>query len=295
MKNASAGLNTALQQETTTLCRLLRITRFDGTVLRFTDAVDPVTFEGFVYREDVSFTSSAILTTAELMQAQSVTINISLADDAITEADLRSRRYRGAKGEIMLIDYTTPANGVVKMYTGRFGRIDQGDKGRVVIDLKPISSAAGRNITTERYSATCRAALGDARCTVDIEATAVNITVTAVTAGGAVIAAAALTQADDYWLVGTVKWLTGLNTGLTNDLTTSDQSSTAIMLVSPPIIPIAVGDTGRVYRGCTKQVTYCRDEFNNVVNFRGEPFVPQGSTYTLPSLTGGNSGYLGGP
>lgn len=284
MRTASAGFTTALGQEVTTLCRLFRVTRLDGTVYRFTDAVEPVVYAGDTYRSDVSFTSSAILTTAEFLQAQSVNVNIALADDAIKEADLRSRRYKGAKGELFIFDYSNPTNGALRMYTGRFGRIEHGDKGRVAIDLLPASSAGNRMITEEFYSPTCRAALGDARCTVDIEATAVDFTVTVVSGGGATVKAAALSQADDYWQIGVLKMVTGSNTGLTFDILSSDQSETAVLLVSPPIVPIAVGDTGRIYRGCTKQPTFCRDEFDNIVNFRGEPFVPQSSTYTTPEL-----------
>jgi uncharacterized phage protein (TIGR02218 family) len=38
---------------------------------------------------------------------------------------------------------------------------------------------------------------------------------------------------------------------------------------------ISVGDSYSVYAGCRKRfLEDCRDKFNNVVNYRGEPYVP---------------------
>lgn len=37
---------------------------------------------------------------------------------------------------------------------------------------------------------------------------------------------------------------------------------------------IQVGDELRLYPGCDKTLATCRDKFDNVINFRGEPFVP---------------------
>jgi uncharacterized phage protein (TIGR02218 family) len=37
---------------------------------------------------------------------------------------------------------------------------------------------------------------------------------------------------------------------------------------------IEVGDPYTVFYGCDKTLPTCRDTFNNVVNFRGEPYVP---------------------
>ena len=37
---------------------------------------------------------------------------------------------------------------------------------------------------------------------------------------------------------------------------------------------IAPGDTFAVYPGCDKRLETCIGRFNNVINFRGEPYVP---------------------
>ncbi|WAC08905.1 MAG: phage BR0599 family protein [Thermodesulfobacteriota bacterium] len=37
---------------------------------------------------------------------------------------------------------------------------------------------------------------------------------------------------------------------------------------------IQIGDTYEAYPGCDKKVSTCEDKYDNVINFRGEPFVP---------------------
>jgi uncharacterized phage protein (TIGR02218 family) len=45
-------------------------------------------------------------------------------------------------------------------------------------------------------------------------------------------------------------------------------------LFEPMYYEIQVGDTYEVHQGCDKYLATCRDVWNNVVNFRGEPHIP---------------------
>ena len=86
--------------------------------------------------------------------------------------------------------------------------------------------------------------------------------------------------ADDSMNGGVVIWETGVNTGVAMEIRdfTADDGVTIeqdIELFLDLPFDIAVGDTARVYRGCFHRfLTDCRDIFDNVVNFRGEPYVP---------------------
>ena len=66
MRTIPVGLSGAIAAESTTLCRLWRVTRSDGVVLRFTDSTSPIKVaidpDGTpqTYRSDYSFTSSAV-------------------------------------------------------------------------------------------------------------------------------------------------------------------------------------------------------------------------------------------
>ena len=36
---------------------------------------------------------------------------------------------------------------------------------------------------------------------------------------------------------------------------------------------LSVGDYYEIYAGCDKTLATCKEKFNNVINFRGEPYI----------------------
>jgi hypothetical protein len=79
-----------------------------------------------------------------------------------------------------------------------------------------------------------------------------------------------------YFAYGTVKWLTGLNAGYSMEVKTNSPGS--VQLVMPMIYPVQPGDTYSITAGCDKQMGTCKTRFSNLVNFRGEPYVPGNDT-----------------
>jgi uncharacterized phage protein (TIGR02218 family) len=84
---------------------------------------------------------------------------------------------------------------------------------------------------------------------------------------------------DDAMNGGAVIWETGNNAGKVmevRDFTADDgvtiEQILELFLQMP--FDIEIGDTARVYRGCDKILSTCLTPFANVVNFRGEPYVP---------------------
>jgi uncharacterized phage protein (TIGR02218 family) len=216
-------------------------------------------------------------------------------DDAgLKEDDLRARRYDGAFSEVFVVDYLAPGNGAMTMFTGNFGTIRISSSKMAVIEIIPTSAVVnGKSVGGELYSNTCRASLGDARCKVDMSALKAAFTVD--TASGGSVVTLELDQAAGAWALGYVKWLTGVNAGTTSRVQSSDGGTKSLFLLSAPLNDIQPGDTGEVYPGCDKVITTCRDKFSNVLNFRGEPTVPDGinSSKFKPDNTwlgGGGSG-----
>ena len=56
------------------------------------------------------------------------------------------------------------------------------------------------------------------------------------------------------------------------------QAGGVFELAQPMPRDVVIGDGFDVYAGCNKTIADCRDKFNNVINYRGEPYVP-GSDY----------------
>ncbi|RME63899.1 MAG: DUF2163 domain-containing protein, partial [Alphaproteobacteria bacterium] len=123
----------------------------------------------------------------------------------------------------------------------------------------------------EVYSPECRADLGDRRCRVALRDFTVSGDVTAVVDASR-FTSAALSQPADWFRYGTLRWHTGANAGL--DFEIKRQPDSTVTLVAPPPGPMAVGDRFDITAGCDKRFSTCRDKFDNVLNFRGEPHVP---------------------
>lgn len=51
-------------------------------------------------------------------------------------------------------------------------------------------------------------------------------------------------------------------------------SSNTLTLFLPTPYAVQVGDLAAIYPGCDKRLTTCINKFNNVLNFRGEPYIP---------------------
>lgn len=78
---------------------------------------------------------------------------------------------------------------------------------------------------------------------------------------------------DGWFNYGVLTWESGANLGRSIEVQASTLAG-AMTLWLPMEQPIAAGDRFRVYLGCDKLTTTCIGKFANIVNFRGEPFVP---------------------
>lgn len=289
MRQIPVGLGGRLAAESTTLCRLWRVTRKDGVVLRFTDSTSPIkaTIAPDVteqtYRSDYSFTSSAIFMSKTMSNAQSVNMTF-LLDEAdnngFKEKDLRLRKYDGASAEIFVCDYTSVAAGVMRMFSGKFGTVNLSNQRIATVEITPDdTTSSGTMIGLEKYSQTCRASLFDARCKLNKNDYKITFTVTS--ASGGSIVSADFTQTSGYWALGYIEWLTGDNAGVTQTVNSNDKASNSIFLTSPPPLPVQAGDTANIYIGCDKTRVRCK-QLNNLANMRAEPDVP--ATALNPNL-----------
>lgn len=82
-----------------------------------------------------------------------------------------------------------------------------------------------------------------------------------------------LNYAQGYFTYGKVKWLTGNNTGYSADVWRFSYGG-LVTLLTPMTYPIEVGDTFEIIAGCDKTFQTCKLRYLNVINFRGEPYLP---------------------
>lgn len=91
-------------------------------------------------------------------------------------------------------------------------------------------------------------------------------------------------RAVDGWFAGGVlTWESGPNAGRSIEVKAWTRDAGRIELFLPMGYAIRVGDLFRVHPGCDKRLDTCIARFANVLNFRGEPYVPgQDAMMTYP-------------
>jgi hypothetical protein len=75
-----------------------------------------------------------------------------------------------------------------------------------------------------------------------------------------------------YFAYGQVTFTSGQNKGFVMDVKAFSPGVVTLAMTLP--YPLAVGDTYSIVAGCDKLFGTCRDRWNNVVHFRGEPYIP---------------------
>ena len=269
MKTIPAGLQAAYDAPAARLAHRWQITRSDGQVFRFTDLDRDITIDGVTWLSTASFSASTIKTTGDFA-VDNLEVRAVIDADGITEADVELGLWDRARIDFYRFDFSDPAAGVEYLRRGEIGQVRISD-GQLVIELRGLvqrlQTATGRVV-----SPLCNADLGDARCGVDLSGSTATGTVTSVVSRQRFVDTA-LPQVADFFRYGRVTWLTGDNAGAQAEVL-AHASGGDFTLYLPMGAPIQVGDTFTVTRGCRKTLEACRDDFDNVINFRGFPHVP---------------------
>ena len=96
----------------------------------------------------------------------------------------------------------------------------------------------------------------------------------------------------NFYKFGYVKWLNGNNQGLSMEVKEWDNTTRTLTLFLPMSNSILVDDRFEITPGCNRSLFTCLNTYDNVDNFRGEPFIPGQDTLlrivsegTPPALT----------
>jgi uncharacterized phage protein (TIGR02218 family) len=181
------------------------------------------------------------------------------------DAEFRIFRYRWD------VQSVTIANDVETLIRGWFGEVTL-NINTIKVELRGLSQKLQQpiGITSTKN---CRARLGDGKCTKDLTSFTTTLTVTGAT-NLQIFAASGATSDEDYYGEGVITWLTGANAGVSQKVRAYEGATKTFTLVLPMVLGIEVGDTFEAVAGCRKRLEDCRDKFDNVLNFQGEPHRP---------------------
>lgn len=196
-----------------------QLTRRDRVVFGFTDHDEVLSFGGIAFEPETGFVASEIRSLGDLaVDAQDV--QGALRSDRITETDIADGLWDNAAVEVWRVIWRVPGQRVL-MRRGSIGAIRRGRRAfsaevRALAHL--LNQPVGR---TFQYF--CDAALGDARCGVDVTGPALrgSGTVTATEGDRRFSVATGLGGFGGGWFdFGVVEWTSGANAGRRGEIAT---------------------------------------------------------------------------
>ena len=274
MKAISPALQSHLDDGTTTLSWCWRISRADGVTLGFTDHDRMLTFDGTGFEPESGFAASEVRSGSDLsvdaQDAEGV-----LTSDRITETDIIDGRWDNAGVDLWRVNWADTSQRVLM----RHGAVGQIRRGRMafVAEVRSLAHVLGQTVG-RTFQSSCDAALGDARCGVNLDAPAFkgSGTVLSLVRDRGFVAAGLGAFAAGWFAAGTVEWTSGANVGRRAEVMMHEvaASTATITLLEVPVRAIGVADGFVIRAGCDKRLETCRDRFANALNFRGFPNIP---------------------
>ncbi|WP_299328680.1 DUF2163 domain-containing protein [Parasphingopyxis sp.] len=245
-----------------------RLARRDGVTLGFTTHDRDLTIDGLVYRSAPGMLPSAIRMESGL-DADVMDVSGALTSDAITEGDLATGRWDGARVEIFAVDWEEPNAEKLRLGRGELGAVST-EVLRFTAELKGPAAMLDRPVS-EMTSPECRARFGDRRCRVDLAQHQRMSSVVALIDDRTITIADSEPAANSY-AYGRLRWIDGGNSGLISAILSSDGDR--LTLREAPPFAVQPGAHIELTQGCDRLFATCRDRFANAENFRGEPHLP---------------------
>ena len=163
-----------------------------------------------------------------------------------------------------------------------------------VAEVRSLTHILGQTVG-RNFQGTCDAALGDARCGIDLELSIYKGTgeVATIRDDRTFTATGLGSYSTGWFSSGFVEWTSGANAGRRAEVAvhTNDAGGVAVVLLDLPVRPVALGDDFLIRAGCDKQIATCAAKFANVPNFRGFPTIPgQETVLRYATAAGANDG-----
>ena len=266
MKTLPTALAAHIATRDTTLATALRITRTDGQVFGFTTHDLDDTVAGVTYLADPGLDVSDIVLSADAAVGN---LQLTTLHDGttFTLADVLGGVWRNAAFLIFRYNWANPADGIDILLTGTVGEFEL-KRNTIVAELRDFRQYLQQSVG-DASSKTCRARLGDGRCAKDVAAYTHTGALTGVTSNLAVTDSAR-SEVAGWFDEGEITFTSGANAGRAVKI--KSFAGGVFTLALPVFAPLAIGNSYTAVAGCRKRLAEdCRDKFDNVLNFVGEP------------------------
>lgn len=275
MTTLSSDFQAHLDGRIAQLAKCLKIVRRDSTVFAFTEHDQVLTIDGIDYLPVDGISVTAVRSDTS-MAVDNLEIDGALTEAAgIVAGDVRAGRFDQAMATLMEVVWSDLTIDPAILKRGPLGEVTLSPPSGFKAELRGLAQFLQNNFI-ETYSPDCRADLGDLRCTFDVATVTETGAVTSATDDlRSFIATITGSRTGTFFDRGLLTWTGGNNDGGAIEVLTVDlDGDGTVILWLPMAAMIQIGDTFSVVAGCGKTLAICKAKFDNVLNFRGEPYIP---------------------
>lgn len=218
--------------------------------------------------------------------------------DGITADAMRRGNYDGAEFIQYIVNPYDLSDGKAIISSGYIGRMKNVDGLIAVLEARSLTQVLKQQSIIELGSNNCRAQFGDARCQYPVETLWDGGEVDTVgleTDREFTLVGSDISEDDDFYVPGKVKFITGGNAG--REFEVESYVGGVVTLMFPTDEPIEAGDELDIRPDCTNLWGAPLTEDHNSCNhwdnrpkYRGEPKRPVSETAQLMAPGGGTSG-----
>jgi uncharacterized phage protein (TIGR02218 family) len=270
MYNAPAPLTALLVHGVHRWATCWFIERTDAVTYGFTNHDRPLVVDGYTYTPFASPEASAVQKTEGLGRVQDTEIRGFIDSNFITEDDLRTGKYRGAKVIEFVVDWRFP-------WAGKFQTLVYWIRETTFDNESWTAQCEGllgrmRGKVGQVLNRTCGHTLGDSKCQVAVISLATTGNVDSIVESRVGFTATlGVPQPDGYFDAGVITWTSGANSGIDCEVKSYKLANGTFALQLKTPYAIVVGDDFNIIPGCDKNLSTCREKYSNVVNFGGFP------------------------
>lgn len=236
---------------------------YTGHAYRYTSGDEEVTVDTYLYAP-LALTRSALRPSMNKEKA-ALTLTLPLTAGIVEvfrvappgeEVTLTIKRYHRGDGSKLV------------MWMGRVLNT-KFDEFEMELSLESILSSMQRIILTRSYQKNCPHLLYGTACGVD--PVLHKVTTAAKTVSGVTVSAP-ISPADGYYAGGMVTY-TSVHSGTVERRFIAGNTGGTLTLDRYPY-GLLVGQSFELWPGCDRTLADCKDKFNNIANFGGQPFIP---------------------
>lgn len=280
MKTASAALQSHFGQDSMTLAVLWKVTRADATIMGFTTHDQDIVYGGVTYAASTGMANTATQSGSDL-SVDNLEVTAFLDSSAIDETDILAGVYDNCQVEERVVNWDDLTMGDMLIRKGYVGNIKI-INGVFTAELRGLT----QKLTTKlgsTYGPICRAILGsnvgDGQpgsdqwpCGISLASYQQSGSVASSPDARTIVPAAGLTGAAGYFDGGLINFTSGVLNGKSYEIKSWDGTSLKMYLPLPA--QPAASDTFTITPGCNHTTSDCISKFSNIINFKGEPFIP---------------------